>query len=751
LYQIRNKERQLKAFATVICAITTLAATPTFAQGSQEQQGESGGTLDEVNVRTRRDFEERFQSSSTRVTIGRRDIEAMGANTIGDILRQTPGLQVTTTANGGLEIRMRGMGPQNTRIQVDGVAVSPNSRTSQLPLDELPADLIERVEVVRAPTAESQGAAGGTLNIVLRSGSAKRETLVWLSDQYVFGRHAPTLFVSLSGPLGKQVATNSPEAATTSTWNYLLSLNGGTRHWGSNTERERSNTPGATSKTTPSYSSINEDVRLGPQTWVLTPRITGRIGNADRVTIRGIFSTTDTSGRVRGNSAGTIGTQGFTSETLTPWTLERGFHQLGVDWGHSFKNSKLDSTVQVERSKQEYLPYSNSSTTTSTGTTANASTYTDEREDRGLVAKTKWTVAQGEALWSFGGEFEQRDLTLNASAINNTVPSVANSNVGSKRSALWSQYELPIDAIKTSLVFGLRAQDLRLDGQSTLGPVDYQNLFWQPSFNARKALSPTTQARFNVARITRNPRVYELANNSEPNLSSNSPNTPDVQGNPNLRPQITLAMDTGIEQRIAGGGQWGLNLFMRDQKDVIARSLVLQQNGRWADLANNVGDAIVWGIESDIRTPLAVLGPQWNFTANATLQQSKMRNGASQGERIPGQAKYTANISINKPLRVSGGWYGGATASLVGASDYNFGSGSVISTQGHQRAHQQLDFFFGSVLPNLGFWRLNVINATDYSQHRTRVVTNSASGDVYSETLNRRFLPKIFLTIGTRF
>jgi outer membrane receptor for ferrienterochelin and colicins len=145
----------------------SLHAAPAAAQSAPEDSAQPT-QLEEVNVVGRREFDDRFMSTATRITVNRRDIEAMGANSIGDILRQTPSLQVTTTANGGLEIRMRGMGTESTRILVDGVAASSTNRNAQLPLDELPADLIERIEVLRAPTAEHQGAAGGTVNIVLR-------------------------------------------------------------------------------------------------------------------------------------------------------------------------------------------------------------------------------------------------------------------------------------------------------------------------------------------------------------------------------------------------------------------------------------------------------------------------------------------------------------------------------------------------------------------------------------------------------
>ena len=105
-----------------------------------------------------------------------------------------------------------------------------------------------------------------------------------------------------------------------------------------------------------------------------------------------------------------------------------------------------------------------------------------------------------------------------------------------------------------------------------------------------------------------------------------------------------------------------------------------------------------------------------------------------------------ANLNIAKPLRTSGGWYGGGTL-----ADSNFASTPNVLTTGGERAHAQLDLYIGSVVPSLGLWRLNVYNVTDFRQDRTRVVTDTLTGTVTTEHSERRLTPRLFLTLGTRF
>ena len=729
----------LPAGALLLASVA--AAQPDTEEGAQPTQ------LEEVNVVGRRAFEDRFLSNATRLTISRRDIEAMGANSIGDILRQTPGLQVTTTANGGIEIRMRGMGPENTRILIDGVPVSASNRNVQLPMDELPADLIERIEVIRAPTAEFQGAAGGTLNIVLREASAKKETYLWLTDQYVWNKHGPSLFVSQTGPLGARPPKPAAGGIPESSWTYFVSFSGGERNLGSDTKRQSSVNTAA-----PTTANIDDESRLRNAFWILRPRVTGRLGASDRVTFRGVFSGSDRNGRVLSELSGLSNGTALTSATQNPWQYNRTHGQGAVDWSHSFKDAKWDSTLQLDYPQSEYRFDRYTATTLAGVATTRTSAYSEDRTEHGYIAKTKLAMAVGESVWTMGGEFDSRKLDVGSASTMAGVATPLNLDASTRRTALWGQDEVTIESIKTALTVGLRAQDFSTDVATAGSSTSFSKLGWQPSINTRTALSENTQYRFNIARISRNPRIWELAPLTEPSFTTNSPTAPDFRGNPDLRPESTLTLDTGIERRLAIGGQAGINVFVRRQSDVIRRRLFLVGT-RWTEQPDNIGSALVWGIETDIRTNLAWagLGRGWKLTANANLLNSRLTGDTLSGERLPGQARYLANLNIAKPLRVSGGWYGGGTLALTGSSDSNFASTPTVLTTGGERAHAQLDMYIGSVIPKLAFWRLNVYNITDFRRDRTRVVTDTMNGTVTSEHSERWLTPRWFLTVGTRF
>ncbi|MFA9347892.1 TonB-dependent receptor plug domain-containing protein, partial [Escherichia coli] len=82
-----------------------------------------------------------------------------------DVLKRVPGITVNTGANGrGGEIRMRGLGAGYTQILVNG-----ERAPAGFSIDSLAPDSIERIEVLRAASAEfSTQSVAGTINIILK-------------------------------------------------------------------------------------------------------------------------------------------------------------------------------------------------------------------------------------------------------------------------------------------------------------------------------------------------------------------------------------------------------------------------------------------------------------------------------------------------------------------------------------------------------------------------------------------------------
>ena len=86
------------------------------------------------------------------------------------MLKRLPGVTIQGRPGRGGAIRLRGLGSGYTQILLDGERVPPG-----FSLDSLTPDQIERIEILRAPTAETGARAiAGTINIITRGGYTRR-------------------------------------------------------------------------------------------------------------------------------------------------------------------------------------------------------------------------------------------------------------------------------------------------------------------------------------------------------------------------------------------------------------------------------------------------------------------------------------------------------------------------------------------------------------------------------------------------
>ncbi|MDF7669901.1 TonB-dependent siderophore receptor [Orbaceae bacterium ESL0721] len=117
--------------------------------------------------------------------ITEQDIQRMPPkNDLSEIIRTMPGVNLTGNSSSGQrgnnrQIDIRGMGPENTLILVDGKPVKSRmsvrygwrgERDTRGDTNWVPAEAVERIDVIRGPAAAryGDGAAGGVVNIITK-------------------------------------------------------------------------------------------------------------------------------------------------------------------------------------------------------------------------------------------------------------------------------------------------------------------------------------------------------------------------------------------------------------------------------------------------------------------------------------------------------------------------------------------------------------------------------------------------------
>lgn len=728
-----HARRSLALVAALLAQAASAQGIPGDTDDTQARQ------LDGVTITARRSIEQRFFATGSLVVVDRSDIAQLGAFSVADVLRQLPGVQVTPNASGGIEIRMRGMEASATQLLIDGQRVG--SGRSQLPLDQLPAEVIERIEVVRAPTAEFSGATGGTLNIVLRQATVQRETVIRLTDNHVWGRDAAQLFFSKSGPLPGTGSAPTQDAAAPADppWSYFVAVSNIGILLGSDVQRERQ-VDGAR------VFESNAQGRYRRTDMTLLPRLQGRLGASDQLALRGTLSRARFAGHYdsQGDGAGANGP--YQVDASEAHRYKRQYVQGAADWTHRFARSKLETTLAHSRAADTVDRVGSVLQQNGTGPESDdAYAFNDRRSDRLRSLSTKLSGTADPLLWQLGALVDERRLQVDNQSLAGGNASQLDLGVVMRRQVLWGQNEWELPA-NTTLTAGLRAESLTISGSDANLLARRRTQLLQPSLHLRTPIDEQLQWRLNLSRVTRNPNIWDLVDRRIPSQGSNGLDNPDTAGNPRLQPEVAWTLDTGLERRLAPQGQLGLNLFVRRLHETIATVTTLDA-GRWTEQRANVGGAMVWGLEADAKTGLTALGlgADWTLSVNASLLQSRMLDGLNAGSRIPGQARYTASASIAKPIPRAGGLFGGTTLTLTGPAQLN-----SAPVSGRSAARAALDVYLGGLVRGLGYWRVGVFNIGDARFERTRRTVDAAGQDV--ETRSRMTLtPRVYLTVGTQF
>ena len=153
----------------IIALIQIITVIPGLASGNENQIF----SLDEIVVIASKYPERLLDSVASVEVITEEEIEAAQAENLADILSAVSGLEISDYGNaGGLKaISIRGSSPEQVLVMFDGRPMN-NPQTGKIDLGQIPANIIEKIEIYRGPASAIYGAnaLGGVVNIITKKG-----------------------------------------------------------------------------------------------------------------------------------------------------------------------------------------------------------------------------------------------------------------------------------------------------------------------------------------------------------------------------------------------------------------------------------------------------------------------------------------------------------------------------------------------------------------------------------------------------
>ena len=636
--QLLNQHGPHCSLGFVASAVVMLSAP--MGALAQAQAAGVATDLGQVEIRSNRnsDSEARQESTASKIVIGREELEKQGDATLGDVLKRLPGVTVQGAPGRGGAIRMRGLGGGYTQILLDGERMPPG-----FSVDSLTPEQVERIEILRAPTAETGARAiAGTINIVLREGrkATPDDLKITRSQEHDQGSSMLNWVHNLN---------TSPMSGT-----FTLSAMDNRRTDQSQTDIDSDYRDDQVrlSESSGRRQGVHANARLqwkGEQgkTLTLTPFL--------------IYSEYTAHGRI---DARRLSTPHITDSALTDNESRYAAARLNGQWVQRLSaDDRLDVRFGVGQSK--YDQQITQMAVSSTGLLSNA---LDEQRftDRGTSLNGKWTrVLDNGHQWVSGVEHEGVRRVEEASA--GAGDESGNLKARTARWATYTQDEFKINPNWSAYV-GLRYESILTEGQVGEEFRSNKSQVWTPLLHAMWKPNPAKrdQVRMSLTRSYKTPTLYNMvaplrySRDYQPNLfPSNVPTQPDRVGNPDLRPELATGIDLGFERYLDGGGVLSANVFSRNIQDLIRYQTRLQavdwsSQQRWVSSPQNVGDAVTQGVELEAKFRLnQAWAEAWpvDIRSNVSFFRSKVKDVPGPNNRLDQQPSMTANLGGDYRLR----------------------------------------------------------------------------------------------------
>jgi iron complex outermembrane receptor protein len=622
-----------------------------FAQdvgvGSPAEPGVSAqpSVIQRVEIVARQGSTElRRAASFAKQIYGREELDRYGDTNALDVMRRLPGVNVDS---GGP--RMRGLGSGYTQILINGDPAPPGFN-----LDQLSPSQIERIEVIKAATAEqSSQAVAGSINVILKETS--RRSLSSLRLGLAIGKDRPLGNVNYSisesvGPFNMSLPISLFE------WN---------REIRNTVDRKMAGSDGQT--------AISEQLgNINSWGWGynFAPRFNYKVSDEQTIALATFFQKGYWNNRTDYTNRAVLGNPIFDDNAIQDgyWENRRG----NLTWINRFsEDQRIEIKAGVQQSRSAFDLRNLRAGATQLQTAGS-------NQDDAITQAGKYSQLLGSAHTLTAGwdlenrERQERRTTTNGAGIA-LLPSFEGQafEAQMRRQAYYIQDEWEISP-QWQLNLGLRNERISSESKNAALPVSNVSSVLSPLAHVTYKFNPKSRDMVRAS-LTRSYKAAGLnallarpvVNNAYANTNqTNTYLAPDRIGNPTLSPELATGLDIAYENYLSNDGIFSVGVFHRNLTNVV-RNLTELRNvpwaaaPRWITQPQNFSDAVTSGLEFELRGRASDLMPQLmgnakglNLRSSLSFYRSSIAALPGPNNRLDGQQPWSANLGFDQ--RISG-------------------------------------------------------------------------------------------------
>jgi len=654
-------------------------------------------TLEDIVITGEIQYRNRTDTVAPELVYDQQFFEQFEPLSVGDQLSRVPGVAFTSDIGERDAPQMRGLGEGFTQVLVNGRAIPGAGNDRTVFVDRIPAEIIDRIEIVRSPSADidSQG-IGGTINIILKDGmSLPPGVIARIGGIYDIDNEE----LNGLGALSFSGRTDDRRVAWSATMDYQTRYNvkvldqqlfdDTSPGFGASDDGTDLFQPDGFTFPGPSTLAIEHQDQIdtrdstdmsfnGDLTFALAPNHTLRLdafvlSTEREETESGVLYAREDGVATANDDVSdevweldTIESQRQNIEQMSYGLSVLYEGQLSPSWSFesqaryaNFTEDNIETSFEDDPPEpvEQVLIDSDDTELSIDG----ALTFNSDAFARSLgLASFEFEV--GAALKNKTRDYSQQEFEDDNGdgdfddPDDNVTPDSGIFEYEEDRFDAWIMAEFGITENLT-VQLGVRSESTETEarivgGASGSNSSDEIN----PSFHAQWTPWENGQFRVSYARTVRRPTLDQLV----PFANSDSPEDDDETfGNPNLKQETSWGYDIGYEHRLGQRGVVGFNYFHRDVSDLISlvnTGVSTGVPGAFEYTYENTGDGEVSGWEVDISTPLSFMGlDETGFFANYTsLDSERIEPLTGITARFNAQPEYVYNFGVTQNLP---SWY----------------------------------------------------------------------------------------------